>query len=184
MNLHEHPLSRAHVALLERFRDAMNLVGPGDVRFHVDDCARALEGLDPLGRWADLGSGAGFPGIPFAAMFPDVALDLVDSRRKRCVFLEEVLAAGLPVGHAPVRVLCERLETLPPASYDGLVARALAPPSQVVAWAERLLVPGGRLLLMLQPDQEVPGGWAVEADRTYEVGDKVRRSTILRRPEA
>jgi len=180
-DLHEHPLVRAHVALLERFRDAMNLVGPGDVRFHVDDCARALDGLAPTGRWADLGSGAGFPGIPFAALFPNTALDLVDSRRKRCVFLEEVLAAGLPAGHAPVRVVCERLETLPAASYDGVTARALAPPDQVAAWADRLLVPGGRLVAMLQPDQQLPAGSIVESDRTYEVGGKTRRVVVTRR---
>lgn len=170
-------LLSAHREHLERFRGSMNLVGPGPLDPHYDDCAQAVQIVEPSGRWADLGAGAGFPGIVFAATFPDVALDLVDSRRKRCVFLEQVLAAA---GVDHVRVLCTRIEDLEPG-YDGVMARALAPPRQVLAHASRLLVPGGLLLLMLSGEQEVPEGPGWERVRTldYRVGDRSRRAVLL-----
>jgi len=184
VDLDQHPLCQAHLALLERFRGVMNLVGPGPVRFHLEDCAQALQGLDaPSGRWVDLGSGAGFPGLVFAARFPEVALELVDSRRKRCVFLEQVLAAGLPARHAPVHVQCTRIEDLPPGAWDGAMARALAAPEQVLAWAERVLVPAGRLFLMLTAEQpfEVPRGWRLEREHAYAIDGKARRAVLLQR---
>lgn len=185
MDLEHHPLCQAHLTLIERFRGVMNLVGPGPARFHLEDCAEALRVLSaPAGRWVDLGSGAGFPGLVFAARFPAVPLDLVDSRRKRCVFLEEVLAAGLPAEHAPVDVRCARIEDLPAATWDGAMARGLAAPAQVLAWAERVLVPGGRLLLMLTAGQPLhpPEGWQVEAEYAYAIDGRERRAVLLRAP--
>ena len=95
-----------HRNTLERYRQRMNLVGPGPVDLHYADCAEAVRGLDPQGQWADLGTGAGFPGVVLAAQYPELHLDLVDSRRKRCAFLEQVLAQAA----APprVRVVCAR----------------------------------------------------------------------------
>lgn len=80
-------LAETHRRVLEQWRGAMNLVGPGPIAPHFADSEAALAGLDPVGRWVDLGSGAGFPGLVLAAMYPSVAVDLVDSRKKRCVFL-------------------------------------------------------------------------------------------------
>ena len=50
---------RVHQTLLERWRGAMNLVGPGDAEHHFVDSAGAVTGLEAVGRWVDLGSGAG-----------------------------------------------------------------------------------------------------------------------------
>ncbi len=175
-------LLSTHRRLLERFRKSMNLVGPGDLDLHYADCAGALSVLEPAGTWADLGSGAGFPGIPFAARFPEVALDLVDSRQKRCVFLEHVLAEGRASGLAPVRVVCRRIEDLAPG-YDGVLARALAPPPAVLAHAARLLRPGGRVLLMMQRDQPLPEDprFEVLVEHPYRAGGKERRVVLARR---
>jgi len=174
-------LLETHRALLERFRESMNLVGPGPLDLHYRDCAAALAGLRPSGRWVDLGSGAGFPGIVFAATFPRVPLDLVDSRRKRCVFLEQVLAEGLEPEHAPVRVLCERLERLPAAQWDGALARALAPPDNVLALAHPLLRPGGHLLLMLQERQRIPESpaWILERQHAYPLESRRRLAALF-----
>ena len=84
-------LGEAHRQALEQFRSTMNLVGPGPIEVHFTDCERALEGLEPRGEWADLGSGAGFPGLVLAELHPELSLILVESRRKRCWFLEHVL---------------------------------------------------------------------------------------------
>jgi 16S rRNA (guanine527-N7)-methyltransferase len=178
-------LLETHRALLERFRKTMNLVGPGPLDLHYRDCAEALVGLEPQGHWVDLGSGAGFPGIVFAATFPEVSLDLVDSRQKRCVFLEQVLAEGLEPDHAPVRVLCERLEHLPPEYWDGALARALAPPEKVLDHAGRLLKPGGHLLLMLQEHQPIPvtQEYAVKRQHAYTVKGRRRLAVLFHRKE-
>ncbi|MCB9680686.1 MAG: 16S rRNA (guanine(527)-N(7))-methyltransferase RsmG [Alphaproteobacteria bacterium] len=171
-------LLQVHEDLLERWRERMNLVGPGPVQVHYDDARHALEGLAPTGHWADLGSGAGFPGIVFAAMFPDVTIDLVDSRQKRCVFLEEVVAQAQAPG---IQVRCARIETLPDEAYDGIVARALAPPEEVLAMGTRLLRPGGRLVLFLQGHLDPPRAPDYRLDRVtpYTVDGKARQSAFL-----
>lgn len=174
-------LRDVHRDLLERWRHITNLVGPGPVDEHFQDCERALGWLRPSGRWVDLGSGAGFPGLVLAAMAPQVNLDLVDSRSRRCAFLERVLVEA-QVAPDRVRVRCERVEQLPDAAWDGLVARAFAPPEAVLEHAARLLRPGGTVVLFLQEDATVP-----EDDRYdvfhvehYTVGGKARKAAGLR----
>jgi 16S rRNA (guanine527-N7)-methyltransferase len=176
---HGHDLIAVHARLLERWRKVMNLVGPGPLASHYDDSERALAWLQPVGRWVDLGTGAGFPGIVFAARFPQVALELVDSRQKRCRFLEEVLAEA-PTPHVTVR--CARHEDLPAAGYDGVMSRALAAPEQMLVIGERLLIPGGTLVLFLQGDASVPvaPGWEVFHVEHYEVDGKARKAAGLR----
>src|SRR5688572_1968559 len=55
-----HDLLEVHRRALEQWRGSMNLVGPGDLEEHYADSEAALAGLRPVGRWADLGTGAGF----------------------------------------------------------------------------------------------------------------------------
>ncbi|MEZ4240387.1 MAG: 16S rRNA (guanine(527)-N(7))-methyltransferase RsmG [Myxococcota bacterium] len=176
----ESPLIAAHRRLLAQWRGAMNLVGPGPLDPHYADADVGLALLDPdppAGRWADLGTGAGFPGIPFAARFPSARVELVDSRQKRCVFLEHVLREA---GADGVTVRCARIETLPPGAYDGVVSRALAPPAEVLGHAARLLRPGGRAVLWLG-DAEVPlpPGFQLIARHRY-ASDPPRQVLVLR----
>lgn len=172
-------LLATHRAHLERFRHSMNLVGPGPLDEHFDDCAAALVGLQPAGRWADLGTGAGFPGVVFAATFPQVQLELVDSRQKRCLFLEGVLAEG---GRADVVVRCARVEDLEAGGYDGLVARAFARPPAVAEHALRLLRSGGLLVLMLNEGQ-APDDAVLQLEHTvsYRLAGRSRKAVWLRK---
>ena len=151
MKLLEH-----HRQLLSKWRIVSNLVGPGSLEEHYLDCQAALAPLKPRGQWADLGSGAGFPGIVFAAMFPETPLDLIDSRKKRCAFLNHVLATASPP-LSQVTVKCQRIEELANHSYDGVMARALASPKAVMTHAQRLLRPQGTLILFLQNDDLILG---------------------------
>ncbi len=171
-------LLEVHRTLLDRWRKAMNLVGPGPLAPHYEDCDRALAALNPTGRWVDLGTGAGFPGIPFAARFGHVDIDLVDSRQKRCRFLEEVVATAEVDG---VRVRRMRHESLEPRQYDGVLSRALHNPEQMVEVARRLVVPGGRLVLFLQADAAVPeaSDTSVFHVEHYVVDGKARKSAEL-----
>lgn len=172
-------LLATHATLLERFRRSMNLIGPGPVADHFTDSERALGDLRPEGRWVDLGSGAGFPGIPLLARGEQHTVDLVDSRQKRCTFLQMVLEEA-EVPRPRWRVLCQRVEALE-GPYDGVVSRAFAPPPDAMAHAERLLRPGGRCVLFLQAGAKPPErpGWSVVATHPYEVGGRQRKGVHL-----
>lgn len=84
----------------------------------------------------DFGSGAGFPGLVLAIMgIPDV--HLVESNAKKCAFLREVAR----VTNVSVTVHNERIENLTPWKADVITARALAPLSILVGYAEPYLAP-------------------------------------------
>jgi 16S rRNA (guanine527-N7)-methyltransferase len=166
-----------HRALLEKWRGAMDLVGPGPLDVHFDDSRAAVEGLAARGRWADLGSGAGFPGVALATTFADATVLLVESREKRAQFLRALVAelalANLAVHHG-------RAEDLEPG-FDGVISRAMAAPPIVLAQAARL-APEGRTVLLLTDRQSVDlTGWRVEDDRAYEIAGKPRRRLVLSR---
>lgn len=173
------PAETEHLALLERWRKAMDLIGPGPAEPHFQDAAGAVQSLGPIqGRWADLGSGAGFPGIALAARNPLATVLLVESRRKRATFLDTVVAQAR-LGNATV--LCGRSEELAPG-FDGLISRAYKPPEEVLLDAERLLAPGGVVVLMLgDSDWPPPAGWTVVQQGRYPVADGWRRLVSLRR---
>ncbi len=174
-------LIAVHRELLERWRGAMNLVGPGTLEEHYEDADRGLAVLRPHGHWADLGSGAGFPGIVFAARFPEVQIDLVESRSKRCAFLREVVSRAGAAGQH-IQVVRARVEDLAPGTYDGVLARAFAPPDRTLSHAARLLTPGGTAVLFLgadpAPDHPAFGVFHVEH---YASEGRPRRTVLLER---
>lgn len=166
-----------HRALLERWRNAMDLVGPGPLDPHFADAEGAVAGLDATGVWADLGSGAGFPGVALAAAWPDAQVWLVESRQKRAIFLERVVAEAR-LGNARVRR--ERAEDLPPGSLDGVIARAFMPPEDYLALARPLLRPGGHAVVLLgDRDWSPPAGWTLREARRYPVPDGHRRRVVV-----
>ncbi len=146
------------------------LIGPNEVRRlwqrHLLNCAALAELIPPRCVVADVGSGAGLPGIPVALARPDLAVDLVEPMQRRSRFLEEVrerLAAGgrmrVVRGRAP-----EVANLLNPRPAV-LIARAVAPLEVLVAWALPLLDPGGELLA-------IRGGRA--ADEVRSAGSAIR----------
>lgn len=170
-------VERKHRALLERWRGAMNLVGPGPIEPHFVDSRGAIAGLSCRGRWADLGSGAGFPGIALAEAHPDAAVLLVESRGKRAQFLKRLVAE---TGLGNVEVFHGRTEALSPG-FDGLISRAYRPPAQVLEDADRLLCSDGVVVLLTAESLPAVSGWQViRADR-YPVTDGDRVRTLLGR---
>lgn len=168
-----------HRRLLEQWRKAMDLVGPGSVEPHFADAIAAVTGLNATGRWADLGSGAGFPGIALAALHPEATVDLVERRQKRAAFLHAVLAeAGLP----NARVVEGDAAALPAGAYDGLVSRAFLPPQELVPLANHLMSDNGRLILMLSKESPTPpAGWQCVETRRYPLEGRERRIEDWRR---
>jgi 16S rRNA (guanine527-N7)-methyltransferase len=110
---------------------------------HVEDSLRAATAVDPADRSAaDLGSGAGLPGIPVAIACPWLVVHLFEARRARAAFLE---LAVEQLGLSNARVVDRRVEAAS-ERVDVCFARAFGSPR--VSWvaAERLLLPAGRLV--------------------------------------
>jgi len=116
-------------------------------RTHVADslAALALESVANARRIADLGSGAGFPGLALAVALPSAQVSLVESQRRRCEFLERVCAEA-HISNA--RAVWSRAEEWRDGalSNDAVVARALAPQPVVLEYAAPLLRLGGALV--------------------------------------
>jgi 16S rRNA (guanine527-N7)-methyltransferase len=111
---------------------------------HLADALVALE-LDVVGQAravADLGSGAGLPGLPLAIALPRTCFALVESNRRKCAFIERAIAACRVGNAAAVNARAEAwLEGI--ERFDVVIARALGPLAVVAEYAAPLLREGG-----------------------------------------
>lgn len=164
----------AYLELLARWNRTYNLTAVRDPREmvgkHLLDSLAMHCVLDQLGidhgTLADLGTGAGLPGIPLAIAKPNLQVALVESNGKKARFLREAVRT-LQLGNA--RVAETRAEALDePGAHDAITARALATLPLIVKLGGHLLKPGGRLLAMkgARPDDEIaalPEGWHLQS---------------------
>jgi 16S rRNA (guanine527-N7)-methyltransferase len=129
-------------------------------RVHVADSLSGLE-LDELAeaeRIADLGAGAGFPGLVLAIALPGARVDLIESSTRKCAFLN---AAIDRLGLATPAVVCERAERWAARqgreAYDAVTARAVGRLATLAELASPLLREGGTLIAWKgrrDPDEE------------------------------
>jgi 16S rRNA (guanine527-N7)-methyltransferase len=134
---------------------------------HVADSLVALE-LDAVREArevADLGSGAGFPGLALALALPDARVHLVESVGRKCAFLERAVTAA---GAGNASIVCERAETWAGGRdrCDLVTARALGSLPVLVEYAAPLLREGGSLVAWKgrrDPDEEADGAAAAAA---------------------
>lgn len=141
------------------------------LRAHVADALSALEleDLRDAARIADLGAGAGFPGLALAAAMPAAEVDLVEATARKCELIDRLIhAAGIANARA-VRARAEEWGALPVAAgggalgYDAVTARALGPLALLAEYAAPLLRPGGVLVAWKgarDPDEERAGAAA------------------------
>ena len=158
----------ALVALLDELADwntRVNLTAIKDpaeaVDKHLLDSLAVLPQLRGLAV-ADVGSGAGFPGLPLAIADPDRRYTLIEATGKKAKFLRHVVTRlELP----NVEVVPLRAESYtPPRPFDSVIARALGPLAEFVRVAGHLAGRGGRLFAMKGkvPEAEIqalPPGW-------------------------
>ena len=145
-------LFRVHARLLIEWAGKMNLTAALDpeqnARRHFgDSLAIAPHIPENAKNLVDIGSGAGFPGLPVKAVRPDLSVTLVDSARKKVSFQKAVIRAS---GLAGIEAIEDRAENLAKSgrTFDVVCARAVADLSLLWALAEPLLSSGGVLLAL------------------------------------
>jgi 16S rRNA (guanine527-N7)-methyltransferase len=112
---------------------------------HILNCAALNELTAPDRTVADVGSGAGLPGIPLALLRPDLQLTLIEPLLRRSTFLTQTVEElGI---EARVQVIRSRAEDHH-QTYDVVVARALAPLNRLIGWCNPLRSPGGTILAL------------------------------------
>ena len=132
----------AYVELLERWNAAYNLTAVRDpaemVTRHLIDSLAIVPHVQGA-TLADLGSGAGLPGIPLAIAAPEREILLVDSNGKKARFLREAVRR---LALTRVRVAESRVENVE-GSFDCITARAFASLAEMLGWGGHLLAPDG-----------------------------------------
>jgi len=166
---HAEPLTR-YLLLLQHWNRSYNLTAVRDpaamVDLHLLDSLTLRPYLDGVSRLADLGAGAGLPGIPLAMTCPTLQVWLIESNGKKARFLREAARLFAPNN---AHVLQSRIEDVVPAPiFDVITARALATLPQIIAMGGHLLGRHGRLLAMkgTLPQADIaalPPGWQLEA---------------------
>lgn len=147
------PIARRYAELLAGPGVERGLLGPREVDRlwdrHLLNCAAVGEVLDRSARVADIGSGAGLPGIPLAIARPDLRMTLVEPLLRRSDFLREAVDE---LGLAAVTVVRGRAEDRAIrdgfGEQDAVVSRAVAGLDKISRWSLPLLRAGGRMVAM------------------------------------
>ena len=131
---------------------------------HFADSLTLLKAVPELRQKAtvcDVGTGAGFPGVPLKIVRPDIQLTLVDSLRKRLKFLESTLETP------DVTLIHTRAEELKNARFDLVTARAVAALPKLIGWCGPLVKPGGYFVAMKGAEIEDDEGMAAKFGLTF-----------------
>lgn len=144
-------LAENYVSWLRTAGTQRGLIGPREAdrlwSRHVLNCAVVAELIPADATVADVGSGAGLPGIPLALARPDLRVTLIEPLLRRHDFLSEVVA-DLALADR-VEVIRARAEDLPgDRTFDVVTARAVAPMDRLARWTLPLVRPFGLLLAM------------------------------------
>lgn len=161
----------AFVALLQKWNRTYNLTAIRDeqemLTHHLLDSLSVLHAVEESAlagrRWADVGSGAGLPGIPLAVARPDLQITSIETVEKKATFQRQ---AKIELQLDNFTVDNRRVEDLPDAGFDAVISRAFAELADFARLAGHLLKPSGQLLAMkgVLPEDEIkrlPSGWTL-----------------------
>ena len=150
---------------LDEWNQKMNLTAirdrPQQLTKHLLDSLSVIKHLQGS-RLIDIGTGAGFPGLPLAIALPEMHFTLLDSTAKKLKFIDHICAL---LAIENVETVHSRAEAFQPKyRYDVVISRAVGAVDTFVKWAGHLCVGGGRLLAMKgrYPTDELttlPSGW-------------------------
>jgi 16S rRNA (guanine527-N7)-methyltransferase len=147
----------SYLELLVKWNRKINLTSektPSEILHrHIFDSLQYARVISPSDQIMDIGSGAGFPGIPLKIVYPHLVLTLVESQRKRCSFLEAVFSN---LGLQDTRVINERAENVTPVPMvDVVILRAVSDIKSCLDLAVKFLEKGGKVVLKKGPEENM-----------------------------
>lgn len=150
------PLAEQYAHLLATEGVERGLIGPRETERiwdrHILNCAAVGELIPPDARVADVGSGAGLPGIPLAIARPDLDITLIEPMLRRTTFLQDVIDGLALESMTVLRHRAEERIVLDQADFDYATSRAVAPLDKLTRWTVPLLKPNG-IMLALKGDR-------------------------------
>ncbi|WP_439372348.1 16S rRNA (guanine(527)-N(7))-methyltransferase RsmG [Bradyrhizobium sp. PMVTL-01] len=153
-----------YIVLLREWQAKTNLVAPSTLpklwSRHVADSLQLVDLAPSAKRWADLGSGGGFPGVVLACAMagtPGASVHLVERIAKKAAFLREAVRVTASPGVVHLAEIGDNVDRIT-GPVDCVTARALAPLHQLIGFAEPLMRQGAKALF--------PKGQDVEAELT------------------
>ncbi|MEO1537434.1 MAG: 16S rRNA (guanine(527)-N(7))-methyltransferase RsmG [Pseudomonadota bacterium] len=179
-------LLEAYSHLLAKWTSKINLVAPNTLQAlwtrHFLDSMQLWNMAPKAGRWVDLGSGGGFPGLVIAILgrqMPTPPVTLVESDQRKAAFLRTVIREL----KLPAAVIADRIEDIEPLRADVLTARALAPLGKLLEYTARHRETGGVSLFPKgeRADDEIGAAldrWRFECQKLKSETDE--KSTILK----
>ncbi len=142
-----------YINLLEQWNQRTNLVSGNDIAFIVSKHIREslevhfLDILKERNTIMDMGTGAGFPGLPLSILKPQLEMTLVDSKRMKTLFLQDVVGT---LKLQNVNILCQRVENIKGDEflfrYDIVLARAVTQLKKLWFWSKPFLKKDGLLV--------------------------------------
>jgi len=150
---------RAYIPLLLHWNRRISLTTVTDpleiLRFHFGECMFAAPAIvNRNGRLADVGSGAGFPGVPLKLLIPTLDILLIEPNAKKAAFLAEVVRE---LKLESVEVYRGRFDSLTEVGprFDYVTARALGMHTNLVEWSREAISIGGSMILWLGNEDAV-----------------------------
>lgn len=143
------PLAQAYHDSLATTATERGFIGPKEAdrlwTRHILNCGVIAEAFEEGISVADIGSGAGLPGIPLAIARPDLEVTLIEPLLKRSTYLSEITSE---LGLDNVTVIRGRAEEQKKMRFGACTSRAVAPLGKLAAWSLPLVRPGGSMVAM------------------------------------
>nr|WP_201280209.1 16S rRNA (guanine(527)-N(7))-methyltransferase RsmG [Bradyrhizobium betae] len=168
-----------YIALLREWQAKTNLVAPSTLPHlwtrHIADSLQLVDLAPSAKRWADLGSGGGFPGVVLACAMAgtlDARVHLVERIAKKAAFLREAIRVTTSPGVVHLAEIGDNVDRIT-GPVDCITARALAPLHQLIGFAEPLMRQGAKALFLKGQDVEAE---LTEAAKYWNIQPQLHRS--------
>lgn len=168
-----------YIVLLREWQAKTNLVAPSTLpqlwTRHIADSLQLVDLAPTAKRWADLGSGGGFPGVVLAcamAETPGAGVHLVERIAKKAAFLREAIRITASPGVVHLAEIGDNVDRIT-GPVDCVTARALAPLHQLIGFAEPLMREGAKALFLKGQDVEAE---LTEAAKYWNIQPQLHRS--------